>query len=158
MENPCSNIYREPPQERMRMYLWGHMESQIYECHIENDVDSIARIAIVASGIRKMPVFANVHQCLGCRCEVCIKAGWLVFEQFLEECILNKFLLIKHFLKYRLSFLSWFLVEKYLLNSYHLHSHSMMNIARSQGFYTVKITGDTLHPLGVKSFSHRRHP
>lgn len=90
----------------MRYFLWGHMKSLTYECRTEIDMGLVARIAVVANGIPEMPgVFANVHQSLFHRCKACIIASGRFFYQFLQACILIRFLLIKDFLKYLLSFL-----------------------------------------------------
>ncbi|GFU43321.1 hypothetical protein TNCV_3768611 [Trichonephila clavipes] len=58
------------------------MRSLVYASPIDSDEALVARIAVVAGYIRKMPrVFANVRQSLRRRV-VCIFAGGHFFEQF----------------------------------------------------------------------------
>ena len=126
LENLCPNIFKEPPLEWMRMCLWIHMKNQIYECLIETTMDLIARFAVVASDIQEIPsVFSNVRLFQLWRCKAYITVGVHFSEEFLREHALIKFLLIKYFLKYRLSFLGYFFKRdsgKYLLTSYNLRS------------------------------------
>ncbi|GBO19365.1 hypothetical protein AVEN_111275-1 [Araneus ventricosus] len=65
-------------------FLWGCVESLVYQTPVNSAEDLVASIAAAAGEVRDTPgIFANVRSSMRRRCEACITARGRNFEHLL---------------------------------------------------------------------------
>lgn len=80
-------ISQDGPIAKIPTKITDPMKSLIYVCPIETIMDIVHRIAVVDGDIWKIPSdFDDVYHSLSRRCESCITAGGISFEQFVWAC------------------------------------------------------------------------
>ena len=68
----------------LHYFLWGYLQSLVFETPVETDIELIARIVAAYDIIQNTSgIFVRVRQNLVRRCHVCIKVDGRQFEQLL---------------------------------------------------------------------------
>jgi hypothetical protein len=69
----------------LNFFLWGYMQSLVYETPVKTQHDLVARIAIAAGTIWEMPgIFERVQHNIVRHCRTCNEVGSCHFEQLLQ--------------------------------------------------------------------------
>ncbi|GBM14755.1 hypothetical protein AVEN_72022-1 [Araneus ventricosus] len=81
---------RSPDLLNLDYFLWGYLESIVYETPVDSDEDLVARISVAAASVRKIPgIYECVRQSLHRRCQACITFDGRKFEQLLQTLYLS---------------------------------------------------------------------
>lgn len=75
---------RSPDLNPLDFFVWGHLQSLVYETPVDTADDLVARIAVAAGAIQDTPdVFHRVRESLRRRCQLCRTTGGRHFEHLL---------------------------------------------------------------------------